>query len=328
MPAIREFLAMQPETTFGVYNSAATPTYIVLPDSNSTTVRKRMNFQEQTSAGRSGRRTNRLGRTYNVGGKLKTRLLPAQAQTWLDLLINTTGGNCPDLRSATLTHGFLLEDACAYNVNRYTGCKFNGTVSGDDQGQDVMLDLDVMGSDSAPVADGSYTVPPLNDPTDFALAFGFQQSAGLLTWGFGTNGTDPSGTPTIRTKYSSFSLDVGNVFDQYRGETPYMQAITWKMRNPSLTIRNVYRSKQDRIDYEGIIARAIKLGLNFGGNILTFNLGGNNYIDEPQDDLQMAGRYIQTVTAQVFADPTTGEDITATYVPFTPSPTPTPTPTP
>ncbi len=317
MSAAHEFLRLTQETAYNVFNTSPATgqqIFVSLPQDNSCTVRKAMNIEELVSAGYGGRKVVRLGRSYTVGGKVMTKLRPSQTQLLIGLLVNLTTGNCPDLASFSLDHGFFLDDGnCSPLITRYTGCKMSGTLSGSaGNAESVSVDLDVIGSQALIITDGSVTAPAASAVPEFETPFGFEDSAGLITWGTGTGFG-------VRTKYTSFSLSIANNLVPYRAETPYASNVDWKGREVSLTIANRYKAPQDRIDYEAIAARAASFGLSYNGNVLAFNMGGNNYIDAPQDDLKMGSSYVQTITIKCYIDHTSGTDITAT---FTPAPTP------
>jgi len=320
---MREFLRITQEAVYGTFNTptATTSPYttsapqalISLPADNSFTVRKSINRLDLRSQGAYGRRVKPISRTYDVGGKLMTRVRPSQAGLIATLLGGLSTGNCPDLPSFTCDHGFMLEDGlCSPEITRYAGCKADGTlaVANTTDGMMMMADLTITAQSAALITVTDFPVPSAVAlmSVDNETPFAFQDCLGALTIG------------GARTDFSSISFNFGNKIIPYRGETATISRLTWRSRDPSVTIANLYKSIQDRQDYENVTPKVVSFTFTEGASSVAFNLGAANLFDAPQDDLKLAdGYFMQTITLQNFIDRTTGTDFTVT-VAYTPGP--------
>jgi len=308
---VREFLRITQEAVYGTFNASPTTgeqVLISLPQDNSFTVRKKINSMAIRSAGANNRRVKMISRTFDVGGKLMTYVRPSQAALLATLLGGLTTGDCPTLPSFTCDHGFMLEDgSCTPFITRYTGCMADGvlTASNTGEGTNMKADLTIIGQLATVITTTIFPVPVATDLTaiDNEVPYAFQDCTGALIVGGG------------RTDFNSISFNFGNKILPYRGETAQISRLNWRSRDPSVTIDNLYKSKQDRLDYEAITPKAVSFTFTEGGHSIAFALGANNYFDEPQDDLKVGdGWFMQSITLQNFIDPATGIDLAITVV--------------
>lgn len=307
---MREFLRITQEATYGTFNASPTTgqqVLISLPSDNAFTVRRTNNETYIRSQGTYGRRIKKISRTHDVGGKLMTHVRPTQAALLASLLAGLTSGNCPNLKSFSAEHGIFLEDgSCTAEITRYTGCKMADgtlTVNNTPDGFSMMADLTIVGQDAAYITSTDLPTPAPADLTalDNETPYAFQDCVGALIIG------------GSRTDFTSIQINFGNKLSPFRGETATISRLDWRSRDASITVANLYKSKQDRVDYENVTAKAVSVAFTEGGSSLTFDFGANNFFDAPQDDLKLAdGHFMQTVTLQNLVDPATGSDIVIT----------------
>jgi hypothetical protein len=307
---MREFLRLTQEAVFGTFNaspSAGQQIFISLPSDNAFTVRRTMDPAWVRSQGVSGRRIKKIARTHDVGGKLTTLVRPSQAALLATLAAGVTSGNCGNLVSFTADHGVYLEDgSCTAALFRYLGCKIADAtfaVTNTGEGVNMMADLTIIGKTTAAITGSDLATPDVDDLTalDNETPYAFQDCAGALSIG------------SARTDFTSVSIHLANKLAPFRGETAAISKLDYRSRDIEVTIANLYKSKQDRTDYEAITAKTLSITFTEGAFSMAFDFGANNFFDAPQDDLKLAdGHFMQTVTLQNLVDPATGLDLTIT----------------
>jgi hypothetical protein len=308
---VREFVRITQEATYNVFNTSPTTgqqVLISLPRDNSQTVRKTIDMIPIRSAGSNNRRVLPISNTYRVGGKLMTYVRPAQTGLLATLLSGLSSGNCPNLPTFTLDHGFYLEGGgCTVELRRYLGCMADGTLTASNtaEGTMMMADLTIIGTSAAIITGTDFPTPAETDLTaiDNVAPYAFQDCAGALTIG------------SARTDFTSWSFAFGNKIIPFLGENATINYLTWRSRDPSVSIDNLYKSAADRIAYEALTPQAVSFTFTEGSHSVAFNLGGNNIFDPPQDDLKIGdGYFMQQLTLQNYIDPATGLDFTVTVV--------------
>ena len=280
-----------------------------LPQNNSFTERPKPGMYQIRSAGFNNRRVLTGTFTSELAGNLMTFVRPNQAAFLFNLAAGLSSGNCSDLPSFTADHGIVEEDSgCTASYRRYTGnkCNLAFSLTNTDQGSLMLATLALMGTGATPLTgSGSisatdFPIPAATDYPDNTRPYSFFDCVGGLT--IGAN----------RTDFSSLGFDFGNKLQEYRGETQYPGKISWRGRDPKLTVKVLYKSLQDRISYEAVTPVTVSVTFTDGAHSIALNLHGVNVFSSVEDDLPLDGFFEQTLSIENLVDSTAGTDLTVT----------------
>ena len=292
----RQWLALTPETSFGVYNTSGTPIWIRLSDGNAFTMRPRPLASTIRSADGGNRRRQRVAARAFASGTLETLFYPSQAQAllgWATSLANYTP------QSYTIDHWDSVRP------RRYLGCLVKSLAIGSSASRNdgvVGLSFEIVAQQPASPD------PVLNEPASSSFPaetpYTHQQSAGLATIG------------TSRSKYRSLDVVIRNLLVPTWDETQYPSALYWTGRDVDWSIWLQYLAATDRASFESQAPLACSVGWSQAatGHSVTLNFQGTNYLDQLVDDLPLDGAGYQHLILQSFFDNTAQTDLTATVV--------------
>lgn len=308
----REFLRLTQETAFNVFPTTpgvGSQLIVSLPQSNSFTMQPKVDPYMIRSAGFNNRRVMTGSFTADLPGNIMTYIRPNQAAYLFGLASNLTGGNCLDLASFTADNAWMLEDgSCSPEYRRFTGCKCNLSfqLTNTGQGSLMLATMAIMAAGATPLTgSGSISVtdfptPAAGDYPDNTRPYSFFDCAGGLTIG------------GARTDFMSLGFDFGNILKSFRGETKYPSRISWRGRDPKLTVKCLYKTLADRINYEAVTPVTVSVTFTEGPNSVALNLHGVNVISNIEDDRPIDDFFVQTLTIENLIDTTAGTDLTVT----------------
>lgn len=302
----REILQITPEATQGVFNSAGAHTIIDLPADDSFTLRPAPNFFDIPSAASDNLITYTGSATENLSGKLQVYVRPGQAAVLAAAIAGVTGSVCKTLPTYTIDHAIFIEDgSCTPVYRRYLGCMFDGGFSLDNSAQGclMMFSMDVKALSPATITGTDFPTPAFGSYDYAERPFTFEDSFGAITLG----GAD------ISQFVESLSYSAGNIITQFRGGGKFYTANHYGGRRPTITMRLLYYSAQERIDFEAITAKSLNIVFTNNVHTLTLAFGNKNYYRTVTDNTKLGDFHRQTVMLQNIMDPATGTDMTITY---------------
>ena len=325
MPA-RAFVKITKETTYSTFPTspaASAEAAIHIASGNDGMVRKTLDMWTLRSAGASNRKLLTGSERYMAGGKISTPLFGIQAKLLMSLIqgIANTGSGPYDLPSFALQYGVWTDDNQTLIMQRCLGCKVaKATLKASTTSPVVMLDMDIVASQVIAVP----SVPTINFPEPtFALAattvttpatpplayypvtdpFAFQDTSGGILL-----------NSVTQANYEEWELNFTNMLQASSFEAAYVQALYWRGRDVTFTLKKQYKNATDRTNYEAVTALAsASFAINDGTNTGTFTMNNQNFLSSVKDDLPAATTYTQTLTMENFLDPSAnsglGEDI-------------------
>lgn len=317
---MKRFLRLTKEAAFATYASGGDTCFPRLSESNSVgimqapefyTIRDGSGLNVQAMAGTA---------TTRVGGQIATEIGPTVAPFlvgWSCVRINTaqtapwTTTEMPnDLASITADLGRAKFNSATPKRTKYRGVKCSqASFSCSKESPKLMGSFTCMGSvyDGNPFTSSAdptaleFPEPACSDqPWDVYL---FQQLKGKVTI-----------QGEARTNFESFSLQVTNQLVAYWDEDRFANAIRCVGRTVTATVR--LRDKTTPDDWDDYLqgtTGAASFEFVSGTDSLKFDLKGNCYISQIDQDLPIDAEpyYTATITGQL--DPATCVDFAATY---------------
>lgn len=306
----RQILQITRETTFGTYASGNPHTIIDLPVDNAYTMRPEPKFWDIVSMASDNNVVQTGTAETDVDGALQVYCRPAQAAVLVSMIDGVTTGNCPDLPSFTIDHGIFIEDGnCAPKMRRYLGVKADGGFDLINTGQGIllMLKLNLMGSTVAAITVSDFAIPTHSAYDYVETPFTMYMLDGSIEYG----GAD------ISQYVESISFAAGNILMPFRGASAFRNRVKYFGHRPTVTLKTLYWTQQQRIDYEANAAKALVLTFTDpAGDTLVLDFGNTNYLRQVGDDLKLGDFHRQTVQLKNTVDPATGTDMSITYTAF------------
>lgn len=290
----RQWLAMTPETTYGVYNTTGTQMWVRLTDNNAFTVRPKPLVATIRSADGGNRRRQRVSSREAVSGTLNTLFYPSQAPAMLSWGVN--------LNNYT-PQSYTIDHFDSVRVRRYLGCLVKtmtiGCAAAKNDGI-ATLSFEILGQQ--PASPDPTLAEPLPSAFPTESPYTHQQSAGLVSIG---------GT---RTKYRSIELKVKNLLIPTWDETTFPSAIYWGGRDVDWTVAVQYVSTIDRANFESQTPLPCSIGWSqqTPAHSASFNFAATNFIGSLTDDLPLDGAGYETLLMQTFYDNTAATDLILT----------------
>lgn len=290
----RQWLAVTPETTYGTYNTAGSPTWIRLWDSNAFTMRPRPLVATIRSADGGNRRRQRVASRQFSSGALSTLFYPSQASVLLNWAA-TLSSYVP--QSCTIDHWDGVR------ARRYLGClvktlAIRSAATENDGVATLAFELVALqpASPDPSLPEPAATLFPVETP------YTHQQSAGLVTIG------------STRSKYRSLEITIGNRLVPTWDESVYPTAIYWTGRDIDFSTAIQYLSATDRASFESQTPLACSVGWSQASpaHSVAMNFEAANYLDRVIDDLPLDGAGYQSLSLQSFFDNTALNDLTMT----------------
>jgi hypothetical protein len=234
---------------------------------------------------------------FAITGSLTTELYASQAAfllNWCATRINTgrttpwtttdAGGVMPvgDLASVTCYHAIRRNDGTTKR-RKYVGTKVHSwRLEGNDTDQQFMLSLELQSKkmhgniiDASNDPDAVEFPEPLDSdyPTDLYL---FTHTVGGFT------------LDSVRSIYSSMSINVQNSMDARFFEAPFIYLDQFRGRAATMSIKGLYKANpDDRAAFEAIDTHEAEVVIDNGDITTTIQFNGNNVLDQITDDLPL-----------------------------------------
>lgn len=308
----RELLRITLEDTFGVFNAtpeAGERIILDIQQDNGYTVRPVNEYYEIRSAASANNVVLTGSDVTNLTGNLVTYMRASYAEFLINLAVDLTGSNCKDIKSFTVDYGTFTEDGtCTAAFVRHLGCKMSSmrlACDNTSQGQLLVGTFGIVAQKPVPITVSDFPIPAAAD-YDNDKPLTLRDSEGLVL------------LDGVARDPESLEISIENVIQPYRGNGRYISRSRVNGRTSMVTLRGLYLSNADRVDYEGVVAKSMSVGFDDGTNTLTFDFGDNNLIKTLADDFKMSDWNRQTVGIQNFLDGPGGVDFTVSVEANTP----------
>lgn len=305
----RELLRLTREVDYGVFDAAALEANKVtldIQEDNGWTVRENPEFWRIKSAASNNQDVLVGSDISNVGGDLKLYMRGSYSQFLIDLATNLIGSACKDLGSFTADYGTFTEDGtCTAAYTRYLGCKFGSlrmTCDNTNQGQLLKGAFGVVAKETAPITVTDFPIP-LPADYDNDKPFSLRDTSGAIL------------VDTLPRDPESLDIAVENVLNPYRGNSKYISMLRANGRTSKTTMRGLYLNNADRVAYQGIAPKALKITFTNATHKMVWDFGAHNLITMIADDFKMSDYNRQTLTIDNFLDGPGGTDFTVAVTP-------------
>lgn len=327
--ASREYLLLVEEVSYGIPATKVVGTnafYARLDDGNSFTCQMEPIFLPIMYGGGRATPALEVNDQFNCKGTFKTKLYAgpysAMLCNWAWTPINAgrtapwtttdAAGLMPlgDLASLSAYHAF--EDAAGnYQLKRMGGMKaLNPKISCSRSSPIATFSTDFVcqrddlkGDGSAGYPDATEFPPPAE--TDYpSNPYTFHHTGG----NFNLGGT--SGSPTVRTQYSSLDISSANVVDPRWFESSYLIFARFLGRTSTLTSElHLKFSPDDLATLQTISPGFMSAEFNNGTHSLKWTYNAKNFITGLARNLPLNQVYSRTATVTNFWDPTAANDL-------------------
>ena len=291
----QSWLALTPETTYGVRDEAGTATWLRLHRDDAFTMRPAKLRQIIRSADGGNRRVQVVSARTAYVGQLTTLFYPSQAAALIGLA-TTLASN--DLGSVT------LDFFDSVRVQGYLGAKVNNltiTSSADQDYCTLAIGFTAQRLDTAltTLAQPAATVFPTDLPYEHVETAGHVSVAGSAV-----------------TLYRGLTLSIANVLTPTWDEQPYITSLYYAGRDVDFTLDAQYVSTTWRAAFEAQTALAASVAWvrSSPAKSVTFALKTKNYTGSVQDRIPLNGPAYQSIKVETFFDPAAATDCAATIV--------------
>jgi hypothetical protein len=296
--AMNVWVAFYPETTFGVWNVAATPTWIPITDGNQFKYELTPGRQVYRSADARNRPSFEVSSRKMLSGTLTTKLFSdgTSPNTFADSILDlTTTLTSDDIKS------FSIQYQDSRRTRRWLGNKIRRLAATEDSTTEegaVRLSLDLIGQKPDTV-DPTFTEPartvfPKNPYKHI------ETKGGLI---LATAGTTP------RAKYKNLNWSIANDLVAEFDEDQYVSDITYNGRMISAGFAIRFTSATDRANFESQAAHAFSVVYTKAAPAHTLSLDFKDlvYISGLDKDLPLNANAYETISLEGFVG-STGAD--------------------